>query len=743
MSNSLPQKLKLKQHCPLLGDEHSPLVDSFNSIIDSLVNAGDIFGWIQAYLDPGDSPASSNRHVRRGLRERLDAIRTQLVSEKYRVGVAGRFQVGKTSSINTVLKHKLLSEGKTGASCTSVVTIVDLSPVPRKPAYEVLYFTSDEIKRRFEEVASQEEFNGCPVRQLPTPENAPDAVTQLEKWAGNVVEELKGDAEFLVAVLADYASGQHLIGETLPPIECDSEKHLEESLAQLVTYGAEDDVADVTVAVTNPLLIKHVRVLIHLPGLAPTLELVDLPGLGTVRTYDTTLTTGYIQDLQGLLLFLQPRQLNANELGDIVQSFRHSHQELSGRLWAVIGQMDMADVEQLQGPLFNTFLKFLPTISIEPHQVRFLSNYCEIRENGKPEKYPTKSLEGQPEKLAAGLKLSLENGQVQLPNSLQEEPAHHVFVSSFNSYMKDGGITAFEEVIRTNIADSVRDATCREVKKLALSLVYDLRNCLNDAKEGGLDGRNCDLASGWSFVFLEIADHLAPGKLRDELNTIASPMFEKMWGHLLPDIHNKSVDRVREAERKPEEEDQWVGLHKMVTEGMSRDLRADIPSIVQVYADKIEELLTETAERRSKLKCKNGKLEFPRGFNPLERFRTQIREEVIEQEFFEPDLAVLEEPIPIVNPLDPNRRSEITTSEYLVVMRRKVETLCYRILSKMRILVARECQLIQRQLAIRSRVRQGPDVLDAEKLTAALEHLEASKKYLEKFQSGDFVGVAE
>lgn len=373
-----------------------------------------------------------------------------------------------------------------------------------------------------------------------------------------------------------------------------------------------------------------------------------------------------------------------------------------------------------------------------------MSNYCEIRENDETKPCSTKSLKGNPKRLAEGLKLKLaDDGQVQLPESLQNDSKHQHFVPAFQQYMVDGGITAFKKVIQTEIANSVRDATCREVKKLELGLIDDLKNCLENAKEGGLDERNCDLAYDWSFVFLEIADHLVPGRLRQELTKIAAPLFEGLWGHLLPNINENMINQVREAERKPGEEDQWVGLHKTVTEGMSRDCRRDMPQIVQAYANAIERLLKQKAKRRPKLNGNGGNLEVPQGFDPLERFRAQIREEVNTQAFFESDLAILEEPIPIVNPLDPTCRAEIATSEYLVVMRRKVETLCYRILSKMRILFARECQRIQRQLSLRSRVRNGPDVLDAEKLTAALKHLNDAGKCLETWHSEDFVEAPE
>ncbi|MCA9073308.1 MAG: dynamin family protein, partial [Planctomycetaceae bacterium] len=349
MTNSLPQKLSLERDCPLLEAEHRPLVDAFNLILEALKQAGEVFEWIESCLEPKNvaQPGPSNRPERKGLRPRLEAIRTELSCPKYRVGVAGRFQVGKTSSINTVLEHQLLSEGKTAASCTSVVTIVDLHPTPRKPAFQVKYFSQEEIRRRYEEIAGKSEFAGCPVRNLPEPNQAPAAVEQLRQWVETQVnEELKNDAEFLRAVLADYASGSQFLDEELDPIECDDEKHLEESLSRIVTYGAEDISAD-EVGVLYPLLIKHVKVLVHLPDLTSTLELVDLPGLGTVRTYDSTLTNGYVQELQGLLLFVESKRQNASELRELVQSFRHAHREMSGRLWAVISQMDEANVNQL------------------------------------------------------------------------------------------------------------------------------------------------------------------------------------------------------------------------------------------------------------------------------------------------------------------------------------------------------------------------------------------------------------
>lgn len=330
MSNPLPAKLDLNQDCPLLEEEHRPLVDSFNLIIDSLQDAGGIFEWIESYLDPGDASGLGSRPARKGLRDRLKETRQELASKKYRVGVAGRFQVGKTSSINTTLKHQLLSEGKTGASCTSVVTIVALSPTPRTPAYQVHYFELEEIRRRFEGIAAKQKFKNCPVSQLPEPGDALTAVTQLENWVKNVDNENKDDAMFLLAFLSDYASGFNLLGSVLKEIECDDEEHLEQNLSQLVTYGA-DDTHGLEASVSNPLLIKHVKVLIHLPDLNPTLELVDLPGLGTARTYDSTLTSSYIRELHGLLLFVEPRRQNAGELREIVQSFRHSHEEISGR----------------------------------------------------------------------------------------------------------------------------------------------------------------------------------------------------------------------------------------------------------------------------------------------------------------------------------------------------------------------------------------------------------------------------
>lgn len=751
MNKPLSTKVHFKQDCPLLTDEHRPLAEAFNLILEALEHTDQIANWIEVYLDPEASgqPVQPGRVARKGLRTRLEYLRDQLTRDTYRVGVAGRFQVGKTSSINNVLQHQLLSEGKTGASCTSVVTIVELSPAPRQPAFCVQYFSREELRRRFEEIVTRSEFVTCPVRKLPEAGEAQVAAEKVRHWAEKqVANEHKADAKFLVAILADYASGWKSLETELPEIPCQDEKHLEECLSRIVTYGAEEIPAN-KVVVPYPLLIKHVKVLIHLPDLNPTLELVDLPGLGTVRTYDTALTSGYVRELQGLLLFVEPGRQNANELRELVQSFRHTHQEMAGRLWAVISQMDKADVEQMKGPIFETLLKSLPAISIEPHQVRFLSNYCELREDNEPKKYPTRSLKGNPARLAEGLKLPFQGGEIQPPESMRESGSpHHVFLPAFRHYMQDGGFAAFEEVIRTEIADSVRNATCREVHSLTNSLIDDLANCLKNAQEGGLDEHNCDLASDWSFVFLEIEARLAPGKMREELSRIASPLFEGLWNILLPSIQAGTVDLAREAERKSGEEDQWVSLHQNITERMGRHCEQQIPTMIGAYTAQVIELLKQAALQREPLRkdkgqTGNGQLEVPRGFDPLALFRLQVEREVLNQTFFKTDLDLLKTPAPIVNPLDPRKRSEITTEQYLVVMRRKLEALCYRIISKMRVLVIRECQRIQRQLSMRSRVRQGPDVIDAEKLATALKTLDKCRQRLQQLHSDDFVAVPE
>ncbi|MCA9071465.1 MAG: hypothetical protein KDA84_21200, partial [Planctomycetaceae bacterium] len=399
-----------------------------------------------------------------------------------------------------------------------------------------------------------------------------------------------------------------------------------------------------------------------------------------------------------------------------------------------------------QGPFFDTLLKILPTISMEPPQVRFLSNYCDIYENGVAKTYRTTELVSTPARFAEGLKLRFENGEILMPESLENNSAHNSFVPAFRSYMEDGGITAFKEVIRTKIASSVREATCREVRTLSVGLIDDLMDCLKNAQEGGLDEENCDLASDWSFVFLEVEDRLAPGKMRADLSRIAHPLFEGLWGILLPNIHEKTVDLVRDAERKPGEEDQWVSLHKNVTERMSRSCQHAISEVIREYALQVENLLQQAGQRRNSLWTNGkpeGELKVPRGFHPVQRFRNQVHEEVMNQDFFKADLDILMAPVPLVKPMNPTERSEITTAEYLVVMRRKVETFCYRILSKIRILLARECQRIQRQLTLRSRVRQGPDVIDAERLAAALKCLEDAKKQIDNWHRDDFVGVSE
>ncbi len=719
--------------CPLLDqNKHKDLVDAFKLVVAVMESLDDEFArWVRDYFshttDAEQPPLNPN--------ERLSRIREVLCRKRYRIGFAGRSQLGKSAAVNQLLGRKLLKEGGAQA-CTSVVTVIEVLPTLDEQRFHATYFTQPELMRRFESVAESTELTHSPVKRLPEDfSSVQNVIDQLEEWQRNrdqshtqsTVEKKADSGEYLLAFARQALYGRHLLGTTASPIQCQSSNDLEQRLAKIVAYRPEEDPSGSGSDVKFALLVKQVTVGVHLDGFIPQVEVVDLPGLGTFRECDSQLTEEYVSSLDGLLLFVTPKSIDNIELKTLVNYLKKTHHELAGRVWLVVTQMDILDSEAREGPLFKALQDNVPKLEIRPEQVRFFSAYCEL--DGK--KLVTREVKDR-KHVATGLNLIYENGDIKLPDCLtmQGKP----FQDAFKAYVQDGGYAELRRVIETEIAKTVRVAVCREAAKDLEKLIDDLLGCLDEAATGGLDDQNRDLAHPWSIVFLDIPERLAPGS--PDLSGVGQGLFESFWQEINSSASTKTINSVRNANHQGDSNSHpWVVLHRAITNKMARTCKRILPELQTAYLEAVKKTLREEARTKAELAEKNGEPICPKNCDPLKELTDRLEKDRDHlTAAIQAELQQLQEPTAIRDPATGQIYRSVETDDYQTIMRRKVESLSYSILARLRRQMLGLCAQVQRHLNLLANGQKGPQNVNLDRLKGWVSELQKAQSLVKQFQ---------
>lgn len=712
--------IDFQSECVLLdhdNDQQANLVRIYNELMEFLQSLPEgLLDFLITFSTNGRSRVSTGAEGARGLQpvagnleQQIRAVTDSLTRSRYRIGFVGRSQLGKSSAVNQMLNCKILKEAGGGRACTSVVTVIEAHDAQQKFNFFARYYTKEELQRRFEGVAGR--LTGCPVALLPNDfQVLPQVRKQLLDWAKQMPvgdpEELN-PGEYLAAMVDQAHRGQAKLGMDGEDVECEDQADLYNKLENLVAYRPGQ-------ATTGedrffPLLVKEFVVQMLMPGFGK-ITMIDLPGLGTFHSADSELTKEYVRSLDGLLLFVRPNSLDNEELKELSDIFRKQHVASKGRTWFIIAAFDGLDPQDRDGPFFQSLGSVIRTLDIRPDWVRFFSAYCMIRGKVDTDKVSTRTLAKDKEKLAEGLRLRFDGTDLVLPNAPRKD--FEPFESAFFSYMDDGGYAELRVVMGTHIATTVRQAVCEEATKKLADIIRLIERGIDAAAHGGLDEENQAIADAWATVFVAIPNELLPGKFKADLSRIAGQLFADLWRQSEESASMESINLVRQANHDLQKKDDhpWVMLHRTMTREMARIVRRGTPEMEKQYFELIKTRIETVAQAKKQL-SDNGTLRFPQGISPTVELSNLFNESNLQKDL-ENDLKVLQDASVIQNRKTRQIYSYISASDYRLIMQRKVESLCYTHLARMRRHMLKCCNEVQYELYRRADPKLQPSKLD-------------------------------
>lgn len=492
--------------------------------------------------------------------DEMDRIGKIMRRDRYRVGFLGRSQIGKSTTVNTVLDYPVCVEGSASAT-TSSVTRVHTS-AGAAPTCRLHFMTRRDFQERRKDL--------CELLGLSAFAVAPNKDH----------DELRRENDQLIREIADLREKQKRPGPggraAAPDTDKEADlKYFERLLRSFNQFGAQQ-VGEAAVVSDQPfdqrnsftshlagdaatpyLLLREVELGLPLELLGENLEVIDLPGLGARLAADDKLTEAYLKELDGALIFQSSEQVAAKEAYRLLTKLLNQFDGMAGRVWMVVTKMDGLTPAKLYGDdankrtLLDNLAQTLGDNGIPHEQTLMVSNlfYKRLAESDGP-------IDAARYKDILGVDVA--DGKPVMPKEFDRVP--HLR-DAFAEVLKDGGIGKVREVIRHDLERMVRQRVQEDVRAGLRRVSSELGRVVTFAKERAkLNHDDFINAMEWVNRVSETADELARGRtveaparelkarLHELFNRLCSPTASKQED--LPRRHEAYARALRDETRR-------------------------------------------------------------------------------------------------------------------------------------------------------------------------------------------------
>ena len=299
--------------------------------------------------------------------------RSRLTRRKYQVGFLGPFQSGKSTTFNAVLDASKGEEPAApgqGKSKTSAIT--RLRVLSEGDPFLLVHYLSKaayQEKRAFlchQTCLDNLDGDANEARLLDAVKNRRMEVRQGKYFIrpdGKPVTE--SDLQYLGLLLLSRKSYPTKLGT--PQIKVPfNDRHI------YLNNPDEDDWLSLPAGVPGPLL-EEVEVYYKTEAISEELEMIDLPGLSGLGSIERRMTTGFLDKLDGALVFCTVNQIAHEDVELILKSLQKR------RCWIVITFCDALTDAQIFGhagstTTFHTLKGFLSQMGVPLANVCFVTN---------------------------------------------------------------------------------------------------------------------------------------------------------------------------------------------------------------------------------------------------------------------------------------------------------------------------------------------------------------------------------
>lgn len=683
-----------KSDCPLLAEHadfpsllegYLPLAESF----ELLEKQPQLLQWIRERSI--DRELAETRETLQAAREDADignrfaSVRDRLAKQRFRVGFVGRSQVGKSSAVNALVGLDVLPYGAGGKACTSSVTRLQFySPDDSQqcPTITPLYMSPEDCDQRIRFFASQKNLALAEDEALQDLDYASLLAAVDAEIKDTQNPKKREELQKLQVLLISRDKFQHLLGSdaTDPTTHCKEYGRVEDLIDELPEF-----VQTRPGEAARQSLYREVLVSVPAADVSSTLELIDLPGLGSANIEDDELTRSYIRTLDGLVVFTNPALINGVVITPLLEELKARVGNISERAWLVVSVMDeirnTAASYYSQNSAETTFATILDTVNrheMNAKCIRLLSVKTEL--DGKYQLM--EKLDDETRYKALKLDL-LSTGDPKIPPALNS-PEYHTLKPHFEALVADGGIGELRNICRETIALHVRDAEIKKARQELDDVGEALTSLVNLAKtHNEIDVESAQKIAAWSGLVKSLCRDI--GSDNSFYQRSMEPLFDTMWNTL-----------VGLSEASPEQAD-LLEHHQLVSQqllAVGSNALFDAPeSSIKLAYQGAAQALADRASSNAILRSDPSGESLP-GFAPigeLERRGLALVERLRKKR---QDGSVRNEMIRDLQQLSDDgflQDGSIRPEDYQRIMERKLESVCYTLVQRVHNCLAVDC----------------------------------------------------
>jgi hypothetical protein len=431
------------------------------------------------------------------LASRLAKVAKTMQIDRIRIGFVGPSQVGKSYTVANFLgvakRDSPTPEGGRGNATTSAPTRIRRAAPGLNgddPRITLHYMTRDEFRARVSKILEnidlsesrptfQDDYRKMLAEVSATKASIKPGDLDTHRYLVRLIQSAINHANLLasspaarVTELGDYQQRRTYVADEKP--ESSDNKYLL-LLEAVIDFRHQD-----------PSQAKH---------LPEDLEIIDLPGLGTLRKCDDEVTRAFLPELHGAFVFQQSGQLTDGAVGTLLNVlYDQFSEQLKGRIWYVVTKMDMLNEAGASPNGETTLHSIQKRVGVyglrEDTDVLLVGNenYQEFLQHGKIRREP-----GGPND--QGWRYDSDK----IPEPLEHMRTPPRLGELYAQVLKDGGIPLFQTTATTHVRNSVKLQTQKQVDRELNAFIKELERFLDSAvSRAGMPIKSIVACSKWA-----------------------------------------------------------------------------------------------------------------------------------------------------------------------------------------------------------------------------------------------------
>jgi hypothetical protein len=419
--------------------------------------------------------------------KRFDVLDREMRESRYRVGFVGNSGIGKSTVVQNVLgvdsDQSPTTQG-TGKAATLTPTRVYAIPPGGTHSCTIWYMTRDQYQKRVEAIREFLKLPADSDQKLPQQLDElllPASQDQLYKIAGDrkrAVDDIRGAVRYFQRLLESYRlKGSEYVYNDQPR---------QVTLPSYIQRREYTNHPDGDYSVSDRLLVHEVEIQFATNRIHLELEMIDLPGLGTVNATDDLTTELYLPGLAAAVVFRQatrPPDPHTNLLLNRLQG--RFGDQMRERVWLCLTWFEGLGKEFLYGTpgqenprtIFDNIMDTLVysqdagTDQLDIDNLTLVSKGCyDLRDEPRARKV---------ERVSSFWPKDATTGQPIPPPGLEKYP--RLWERIRDSLFVDGGIGRLREQLQVTLALRVKKAVEEKARRELKGLKEDIRSLLESA----------------------------------------------------------------------------------------------------------------------------------------------------------------------------------------------------------------------------------------------------------------------